>query len=73
MLARMRDRLEEIEASNDRGAMRELVELLVPRIVIQTELLGPTSPRRKRVPARVEVAFGGNGCSRCHQRHRWWI
>jgi hypothetical protein len=55
----MRERMTEIEATNDRAAMREQIELLVPRIVIHTEVLGPENSRpRKRATARMQLAYG---------------
>jgi site-specific DNA recombinase len=58
-LAQMRDRMDEIDATNDRAAMREQIELLVPRIVLHTEIVGATAKGRtiKRVTARLTLAF----------------
>jgi site-specific DNA recombinase len=57
-LARMRDRVDEIERTNDRAAKRELIELLAPSIVIQTEILGRAKVRqRKRLSVRLTLAF----------------
>jgi len=39
-LARMQDRAEEIERTNDRAALREKIEQLPPGIVIETVLRG---------------------------------
>ena len=58
MLAQIRGRVEEIEAKNDRAAMRELVELLVPRIVLRTELIGQKRVRQqKRISLQLTLAF----------------
>jgi hypothetical protein len=58
-LITMRDRMEEIERTNDCAAMREQIELLVPRIVIHTEVLdAATGSPRKRATARMQLAFG---------------
>ncbi len=58
MLARIRGRVEEIEATNDRPAMRGLIELLVPSIVLRTELVGEKRVRqRKRVTLHLTLAF----------------
>jgi site-specific DNA recombinase len=60
-IVKMRDRIEEIERTNDRAAMREQVELVVPRIVIHTELIGAGDGRpRKRATARIQLAYGEN-------------
>jgi hypothetical protein len=58
-LVRMRGRIEEIERTNDRAAMREQIELLVPRITIHTEFVGaPGARSRKRATARMQLAYG---------------
>jgi site-specific DNA recombinase len=57
-LARMRGRVEEIEHTNDRAAMREQIELLVRQIVLQTDVLGLAKVRqRKRVGVRLTLAY----------------
>jgi hypothetical protein len=58
-LAQMRDRLDEIERTNDRAAMREQIELLVPAIVVHTERIGetPSGRARKRMTAHLTLAF----------------
>jgi hypothetical protein len=57
-IVRMRGRLEEIEAANDRGAMGELIELLVPNMVLRTELVGQKRIRQqKRVTLHLSLAF----------------
>ena len=58
MLARIGGRVEEIEATNDRAAMRELIELLVPQIVLRTEPVGQKRVRQqKRVRLELTLAF----------------
>lgn len=58
MLARVRGRVDEIEAANDRAAKRELIELLAPRIVLQTDILGIAKVRqRKRATIHLTLAF----------------
>jgi site-specific DNA recombinase len=59
-LARMQDRMAAIERTNDRAAMRELIGLLVPQVVIRTEILGATAAGRaiKRPSAHIRLAFG---------------
>jgi site-specific DNA recombinase len=58
-LAPMQDRMDEIERTNDRAAMREQIELLVPRIVLHTEVTGTTPTGRpiKHSTARLTLAF----------------
>jgi site-specific DNA recombinase len=57
-LVRMRGRVEEIEAANDRVAMRELIELLVPKMVLRTEAVGQKRIRQqKRVTLDLSLAF----------------
>jgi hypothetical protein len=58
ILARMRGRVEEIERTNDRAAMREQIELLAPGLAIETECLGVAKVReRKRPHLRLTLAF----------------
>jgi site-specific DNA recombinase len=58
-LAQMQGRMDEIEATNDRAAMREQIELLVPGIVLHTDVVGATAKGRaiKRTTARLTLAF----------------
>lgn len=57
-LAQMRGRLAEIEASQDRAEMRAVIELIVTRLVLHTELLGVVNVRmRKRVELEIGLAF----------------
>jgi site-specific DNA recombinase len=78
-LARMRGRVEEIERTDDRQAKRQLIELLVPRIVIRTEFAGttPTGRRRKRAKAHLTLAFAHATAvvsitqGRCCRSTRW--
>jgi site-specific DNA recombinase len=53
MLRSLRDRIEEIERTGDVAAMREVVSLLVRRVVIETEGEG----RRRQATARIVFAF----------------
>ena len=57
-LLQMRERVAEIEKTNDRAAMREQIELLAPRIVMQTEIVGMAKVRlRKRLSVGLTLAF----------------
>jgi len=58
-LARMQGKMDEIERTNDRAAMREQIELLAPRIVVRTEILGtrPSGRAIKRASALVTLAY----------------
>jgi site-specific DNA recombinase len=57
-LGKMQDRVEEIERTNDTAAMRELIELLVPHIVLQTEMLsGGKVRQRKQASLRLTLAY----------------
>jgi site-specific DNA recombinase len=59
-LSRMRERVEEIERTDDRAGKRYLIELLVSKLEIETEPLGvKEGGRRQRnaVRARVRLAF----------------
>jgi site-specific DNA recombinase len=58
-LGQMRGRMDEIEATDDRAAMREQIELLAPRIVIRTEIMGcrPSGRAIKRSSALVTLAY----------------
>ena len=51
--------MEEIERTNDRAAMRDQIELLAPRIVIQTDIVGttPTGRHIKKTTALVTLAY----------------
>jgi site-specific DNA recombinase len=58
MLSRAQGRLAEIEATGDLAAMREQVELLVPRIIVETEIVGADRRgRRKQATVRLTLAF----------------
>jgi site-specific DNA recombinase len=58
-LARMRGSMDEIERTNDRGAMRAYIELLAPRIVIETQITGtrPSGRQIKATTALVTLAY----------------
>lgn len=58
-LARMQGRMDEIERTNDRAAMRQQIELLAPRILVDTEIVGatPTGRQIKKTTARVTLAY----------------
>ena len=53
-------RLREIEENDDRAAMREHVELLVPSIVVMTEVVGQRAngQRLTRTSLKLRLAFG---------------
>ena len=58
-LTQMQGRMEEIQRTNDRAAMREQIEILVPRIVVHTETIGsaPGGRARKQASVHLSLAF----------------
>jgi site-specific DNA recombinase len=57
-LVKMQDAVQEIEETNDWKRKRELIELLAPRIVLQTEILGVVKVRqRKQASLHLTLAF----------------
>lgn len=57
-LVQMQGELEDIELMDDTATKRRLIELLAPRMVIETELLGLAKVReRKRPTLRLTLAF----------------
>jgi len=57
-LVQMRENVEEIERTNDRAAMRRLIELLAPDMVLQTDTVEAVKVRqRKRMSLRLRLAF----------------
>lgn len=59
-LARLSANLELIEERNDTAEKRRQIELLVPRIVVQTEVVGttPKGRNRTRVTVKMQLAYG---------------
>jgi len=51
--------MDAIEQADDRAAMREQIELLAPRIVMQTEIVGtrPSGRAIKKTSALVTLAY----------------
>jgi len=57
MLARVRGRVQQIEEENDWAAKRDLIELLVPRMIVRTEITGTTPGGRRRKDTRVALTL----------------
>lgn len=63
-LVRMRGKVEEIERTDNWQQRRELIELLAPKIVVETEFLGLAKVRqRKRASVRVTLAHHDQNAS----------
>jgi site-specific DNA recombinase len=63
LMATSAARIREIEENDDRAAMREHIELLVPSIVVMTELVGhrANGQRLTRTSLKLRLAFGREG------------
>jgi hypothetical protein len=83
MMALARGRLTEIEETKDAAKMRELIELLVTRIIVETEVIQTGGPRRKKAATgRLTLAFspdsaavsakGWRGARRSRSRASSW-
>ena len=63
-VAVLRDQVDEIERTNDRAAMRGLIELLAPGIVIMTEVVGQGKGKALTCASlKLTLAFGQQGAA----------